>query len=129
MKFKLDENVDLRILSQFRLAGYDVATVPEQKMTSAPDTELIEVCHQEERCLVTADKDFSNRGRYDPAKYSGIVVVRLPSQVQLVDWRKAIATLILGLEAASVVGKLWMVRGDHIQEYRPIEEDAAANGG
>jgi Domain of unknown function (DUF5615) len=44
MKFKLDENVDLRIPTRFRSAGYDVATVPEQKMTSAPDNELIEVC-------------------------------------------------------------------------------------
>jgi hypothetical protein len=32
MKFKLDENVDLRVLSRFQLAGYDVATVPEQNL-------------------------------------------------------------------------------------------------
>jgi hypothetical protein len=30
MKLKLDENVDLRILPWLRLAGHDVATVPEQ---------------------------------------------------------------------------------------------------
>jgi predicted nuclease of predicted toxin-antitoxin system len=122
MKFKLDENVDLRILPQLRMTGYDVATVPEQKMMSAPDTDLIEVCRQEGRCLVTADRDFSNRGRYNPANYSGIVVIRLPSQVQLADWREAIATLILGLETTSVVGKLWVIQGDRIQEYRPIVE-------
>jgi predicted nuclease of predicted toxin-antitoxin system len=119
MKFKLDENVDLRILPQFRLAGYDVVTVPSQKMMSAPDTELIEVCHQEGRCLVTADRDFSNRGRYNPSNYSGIAVIRLPSQVQLSDWREAIATLISGLETSSVTGKLWIIQGDRIQEYRP----------
>jgi Domain of unknown function (DUF5615) len=45
MKFKLDENVDLRILPRFRLTGYDVATVPEQNLISAPDAELIEICH------------------------------------------------------------------------------------
>ncbi|MEO1387148.1 MAG: DUF5615 family PIN-like protein [Cyanobacteria bacterium J06634_6] len=122
MKFKLDENVDLRILSEFRLSGYDISTVPEQNMTAAPDTELIEVCREEERCLITADKDFCNRGRYDPAKYAGIVVVRLPAQMQLADWRKAIETLILGLESSSVTGKLWVIKGDHIREYRPIEE-------
>lgn len=31
MKFKLDKNIDLRILSRFRLAGYDVVIVLEQK--------------------------------------------------------------------------------------------------
>jgi Domain of unknown function (DUF5615) len=121
MKFKLDENVDLRILSRFRLAGYDVATVPEQNLTSAPDTELIEICRQEERCLVTADRDFSNRGRYNPANYSGIAVIRLPPQVRLGDWEVAIDTLILGLESANITGKLWVIRVNKIQEYQPIE--------
>jgi predicted nuclease of predicted toxin-antitoxin system len=123
MKFKLDENVDLRILSRFRLAGYDVATVPEQKMISAPDTELIEVCGQEERCLVTADRDFTNRGRYNPAIYFGIVVIRLPAQMQLADWHSAIDTLLQGLEVASIIGKLWVIRNNSIQEYREISND------
>ena len=120
MKFKLDENVDLRILNHFRLAGFDVATVPEQKLTSAPDTELIEICHQEERCLVTADRDFSNRGRYNPIKYSGIAVIRLPSQVRLSDWYTAIDTLILGLASADITGKLWVIRSNNIREYQSI---------
>jgi predicted nuclease of predicted toxin-antitoxin system len=96
MKFKLDENVDLRILTRFRLAGYDVATVPEQKMASTPDNELIEVCRQEERCLVTADRDFTNRGRYNPGNYFGIAVIRLPAQIRLADWSAAIDTLLQG---------------------------------
>ncbi len=120
MKFKLDENVDLRILARFRLTGYDVATVPEQKMTSAPDTELIEVCRQEERCLVTADRDFANRGRYDPAKYWGIALIRLPAQTRLTDWYAAIDTLMAGLEVSSIVGKLWVIRNNSIEEYQPI---------
>jgi predicted nuclease of predicted toxin-antitoxin system len=123
MKFKLDENVDLRILTRFRLAGYDVATVPEQKMISAPDTELIEVCRQEERCLVTADRDFTNRGRYNPAIYFGIVVIRLPAQMQLADWHAAIDTLLQGLEVASITGKLWVIRNNSIQEYQEISDD------
>jgi Domain of unknown function (DUF5615) len=120
MKFKLDENVDLRILTRLRSAGYDVATVPEQKMISAPDTDLIEVCRQEARCLVTADRDFTNRGRYNPANYSGIAVIRLPAPMQLVDWYAAIDTLIQGLEISSITGKLWVIRNNSIQEYQPI---------
>lgn len=120
MKFKLDENVDLRILSRFRLTGYDVATVPEQRLISASDAELIEICHQEERCLVTADLDFSNRGRYNPKDYAGIAVIRLPSQVRIADWYVAIDTLILGLESADITGRLWVIRNKIIQEYQPI---------
>jgi uncharacterized protein with PIN domain len=129
MKFKLDENVDLRILPQFRLAGYDVATVPEQNLMAAPDAELIEICHQEERCLVTADRDFSNRGRYNPDRYSGIIVIRLPHPARLADWYQAIETLILGLESTSVVGRLWIVQKNRIQEYRSIGEEIDKDDG
>jgi Domain of unknown function (DUF5615) len=120
MKFKLDENVDLRILARFRLTGYDIATVPEQKMTSAPDQELIEVCRQEERCLVTADRDFSNRKCYDPANYYGIVLIRLPTKMKLSGWYDAVDTLVEGLEVSSVIGKLWVIKNNSIQEYQPI---------
>lgn len=127
MKFKLDENVDLRILMRFRLAGYDVATVPEQNMASASDTTLIEVCRQEKRCLVTADRDFTNRGRYNPAHYSGIAVIRLPAQMRLTDWYAALDTFLQGLEVSSIVGKLWVIRNNSVQEYQPIVPEESGN--
>jgi hypothetical protein len=127
MKFKLDENVDLRVMPRFRMAGYDVATVLEQGLISAPDTDVIEICHREERCLITSDLDFSNRGRYDPASYSGIAVIRLPAQVQLSDWCEAIDTLILGLDSSDIAGKLWMIQSKIIQEYQSIIPDEDPN--
>lgn len=121
MKLKLDENVDLRVVTFLRLAGHDVETVPNQGLTSAPDVELINVCRQEERCLVTADRGFGNRMRFNPSEYAGIVVIRLTSRANFTEWREAIETLILGLEQAEVFGKLWMIRQGRIQEYQPTE--------
>jgi hypothetical protein len=37
MKFKLDENIGYRGQDLLRQVGYDVATIVEQKLTSAPD--------------------------------------------------------------------------------------------
>lgn len=88
MKLKLDENVDLRVVTLLRLAGHDVATVPGQGLISAADEELINVCHSEGRCLVTCDgrrvnrrkhRGFGNRIRFNPFDYAEIVVIRLPS--------------------------------------------------
>lgn len=123
MKLKLDENVDLRVVTFLRLAGHDVETVPNQGLTSAPDVELINVCHQEERCLVTADRGFGNRMRFNPSEYAGIVVIRLTSRANFTEWREAIETLILGLEQAEVFGKLWIIRQGTIQEYQPTEPE------
>lgn len=123
MKLKLDENIDLRVVTLLRLAGHDVATVPGQGLISAPDEELVNVCRAEARCLVTCDRGFGNRLKYNPANYAGIIIIRLPSRYTFADWREAIETVILGLEQAEVAGKLWIIQGGTIREYEPIEPE------
>jgi predicted nuclease of predicted toxin-antitoxin system len=123
MKLKLDENIDLRVVTFLRLAGHDVATVPAQGLMSASDLEVINVCRNEDRCLVTCDRGFGNRLKYNPSEYGGIVIIRLPPRHTFEDWRDAIETLIQGLEEAEVTGKLWIVQRGSIEEYRPIDSD------
>jgi predicted nuclease of predicted toxin-antitoxin system len=122
MNIKLDENLgDIRISSRLKLAGHDVATVRQQGLTSTPDTELIKVCRQEGRCLVTLDRGFSNRIQYRPRDYAGIVLIRLPPNASFTDRVMAIDTLILALENSDVEGKLWIVKDGSVQEYKSIE--------
>jgi predicted nuclease of predicted toxin-antitoxin system len=124
MNIKLDENLgDIRISSRLKLAGHDVATVRQQGLTSAPDTELIEVCRQEGRCLVTLDRGFGNRIQYRPRDYAGIVLIRLPSNASFADRVIAIDTLILALENSDVERKLWIVNDGSVQEYKSIEAE------
>jgi predicted nuclease of predicted toxin-antitoxin system len=124
MKIKLDENLgSLRVVTWLRMAGHDVATVKEQGLTSTPDPQLIKICHAEGRCLVTYDRGFGNRLRFNPADYSGIVILRLSPRSGFEERRKAIDTLIVGLEQADVLGKLWIIQDERIQEYQPIERE------
>ena len=97
MKFKLDENLGSRGAATLREGGHDVATVAEQRMTSAPDPELVQVCGREGRCLVTLDLDFANPLRFRPADYAGIVVLRArtrPTATALVDLVKTLAEAV-----------------------------------
>jgi len=122
VNIKLDENLgSLRMVTLLRLAGHDVATVREQGLTSTPDEELIDICHSEARCLVTIDRGFGNRLKYKPSNYTGIIVIRLPPRPAFADYRIITKTLIAGLEAADITGKLWMIREGSIQEYHDIE--------
>lgn len=123
MKLKLDENLGSRMVTRFRAAGHDVATVAGQGLCSTPDSQLIEICHSENRCLVTLDRGFGNRLRYKPSDYSGIAVIRLPKRPTLQDLQDAIETLISGLEGADIKGKLWIVQKGTIQEYQPIDRE------
>jgi hypothetical protein len=79
VRLKLDENLGHAAVLLFTAAGFDVATVFEQALTSATDDELYRACQAEGRVLVTLDLDFANPLRFDPAAGAGIAVMRVPS--------------------------------------------------
>jgi predicted nuclease of predicted toxin-antitoxin system len=87
----------------------------------ASDQELIEVCRHEGRCLVTLDLDFGNPLVFRPSDYSGIVVLRLPPHSMDTELWEACVTLIEGLKAETIIGKLWIVHRGRIREYSPDE--------
>ncbi len=102
---------------------HQVATVPRQSLSSASYPEVIDICRREGKCLVTCDRGFGNRLKYNPLDYPGIVIIPLPSRPNFAFWQEAIETLIQGLNAAEVIGKLWIIQRGSIQKYRPIEPD------
>ncbi|MFM9966022.1 MAG: DUF5615 family PIN-like protein [Planctomycetaceae bacterium] len=119
MKLKLDENLGHRGATLFRAAGHDVATVVEQNLTSTPDSDLLTICHSEEQALVTLDMDFSNPLVFEPDKFSGIAVLRLPARIVPDDLWAACRVLIAAMSKSDLQGKLWIVQRDRVREYRP----------
>ncbi|MBI2339932.1 MAG: DUF5615 family PIN-like protein [Deltaproteobacteria bacterium] len=118
MKFKLDENIGSRGHDLLRKAGHEVSTVRDQKLTSAGDKKLIEVCRKEKRGLVTLDMEFGNPLLFDPSKYSGIAVIKLPPKPSHQNLLDAVGSLIAGLASDDLSGKLWIVQPDRIREYQ-----------
>lgn len=74
MKFKLDENIGNRGLDLLQKAGFDVSTV--------------------KRALITLDLDFGNPLLFNPKKYFGIIVLRLPKKPSLEDLLDLIQLLV-----------------------------------
>lgn len=87
MRLKLDENLGTRGAELFRLAGHDVATVPEQNLYSSTDKKLLEACRTEKRCLVTLDLEFANPLTFKPADFEGLqCFVFHPSRHRMPFW-------------------------------------------
>ena len=69
MRFKLDENLHVRLASLFAEGGHDVATLREEGLAGAGDEDVFKAAVRESRTLVTLDLDFSNtlpRANFEP---------------------------------------------------------------
>jgi len=116
LKFKIDENLPAECALIFREAGFEAATVAEQKLSGAEDSVLFERCRVEGRVLVTLDLDFANVQAYRPGSHSGIVVVRSSSQDRAtpISILKRIVPVLI---QRSPERQLWIVEPDRIR-YR-----------
>lgn len=108
MKFKLDENLSPSLAEMFTAGGHDAHSVAQQALGGQPDARVIEVCSREQRALVTLDLDFSNILAYPPAKFAGIVVLRLADQAH-VTVEAAMRRLLELLGSEPLAGRLWIV--------------------
>jgi hypothetical protein len=118
VKVKLDDNIGTAGAELLTTAGFDVATVAQQQLTSAQDENIASVCAAEDRCLVTLDKDFSDPLRYPPKDYAGIVVVRLPGRFRLALLEQALGLLVEAAKHGDVRGHLWIAEVDRVREYQ-----------
>lgn len=82
MLFKIDENLPIEIGELLIDAGHDAKTVNEQQLQGTKDIDLINLCKNENRVLVTLDTDFSDIKAYPPYEFVGIIVLRVHYQVK-----------------------------------------------
>jgi predicted nuclease of predicted toxin-antitoxin system len=118
VKIKLDENLGAASADVLVAAGFDVATVVQQRLTSAPDHDIARVCTSEGRCLVTLDKDFSDPFRHPPKDCAGLVVVRLPGRFRLSLLKRALGLVVEAAKQNDVRGRLWIAEVDRVREYQ-----------
>ena len=117
MKVKLDENLGALGAEFLRAQGVDVLTVADQGLLTAPDDRILGVCASESRCLVTLDLDFSNPLQYRPGDYAGIVVVRIPGRLRLLELERELALVVEASKVSDVRGRLWIAEVDRLREH------------
>lgn len=121
VRFKLDENMPTELAAIFRRSGHDAATVADQGLAGARDSELASVCSGEGRTIVTFDMDFADIRAYPPGEYPGIVVFRLANQELdhvLEIGRRFLKMLSLAPFPLTLLdGKLWIVGESRVRAW------------
>ncbi|MDI7267132.1 MAG: DUF5615 family PIN-like protein [Myxococcota bacterium] len=122
MKFKLDENIDRRLVPLFTEDNHDVATVRGEGLSEASDDAVFRAAMAESRTLVTLDLDFANPLRFPPRETAGTVVVRVPRPLlRLIE--ETLRAALPQLKEGRVRGRLWIVEPGRIREYSPDGAD------
>ena len=119
VKFKLDENLSPSLKLLLVSGGYDTETVDEERLSGASDKAIAEKCRQESRCLITADRDFTQIIDFPPEQYGGFVVLQHP-RLSLMGLKTLIVQLIAVLKTESPVGKLWIVEPGRLRIHGEI---------
>ena len=108
MQFKLDECLDVRLVSLFEEAGLQADTVRGEGLSGVADEHVYKHCVAERIVILTQDMHFSNPFRFPPRPELGIIVLRNPSQL-LSDAAVLVRCVLRELRARSPAGQLWVV--------------------
>lgn len=116
MKFKIDENLPAECASLLQVAGFEAATVGDERLSGADDSKILDRCRAESRVLFTLDLDFANVQTYPPGSHAGVVVFRSGSQDKTL-LISLVKRLLPVLAERSPERQLWIVEPDRIR-YR-----------
>lgn len=118
MRFKLDEYLPGRAAGLLLDAGHHVSTVADEGLVGHSDVTIAEAAADEDRVLVTLDKDFGDLRLFPPGTHPGMIVMRLSDQsAPLVI--SVLRSLLEGFELADFVGCLVVVEDTRVRVRRP----------
>lgn len=116
IKFLTDENIAKSLVRALRKKGYNVKDIKEEKLFGISDTEVINKAKEDDRVILTHDKDFGNLLNYPLQSHRGVVLIRYRNQSP----SYVIARLIPLLDTLKnkVKGSLTIVTEDLIKIYK-----------
>ncbi len=76
LKFLADENIAISLVKALRKVGYDVKDIKEEKMFGISDREVIAKAKEDERIILTHDKDFGNLLNFPLQSHHGVILIR-----------------------------------------------------
>ncbi len=116
MRVIANENISTTVIRELRMHGHDILSVKES-MRSSPDHKVLRRAVEENRLVITHDKDFGTLAfRWGLPAASGVILFRLTGQNPEADNRRIISVLE---QARDWAGHFSVVTDDRIRQ-RPL---------
>jgi predicted nuclease of predicted toxin-antitoxin system len=114
VKFKIDENLPSEYVAILRQAKHEADTVRDEGLGGKIDEIVADFCQNEDRVLVTLDRDFSDIRAYPPERHPGIIAISVARQSKrrLLD---VLARIVVLLDSEPVRNRLWVVEDNRIR--------------
>ena len=77
MRFLLDQNIERRLAAYLREEGHDVLVVGVHEPAGLPDPEVLSRAHEQNRVLITKDRDFGELVVRHRHAHAGIIFLRI----------------------------------------------------
>jgi predicted nuclease of predicted toxin-antitoxin system len=119
LSFLLDENLPSSLLRSLRGAGYNTVRLKTQGIS---DTEVLKNAKDEQRTVITFDRDFANTLCYPPEEFSGIILLRRRSGLLSVTDIQIFTNRLLELLEGtnSFDGQLFIVDRAKVRQYQGL---------
>lgn len=80
IKFLADENIAKSLVKALRKKGHDVKDIKEENLFGISDKEVIDKAKEDDRVILTHDKDFGNLLNFPLQSHPGVVLIRYRDQ-------------------------------------------------
>jgi predicted nuclease of predicted toxin-antitoxin system len=115
MKFLLDESCDAAVATALEIQGHDVSRI-SQISRGITDEELIKLALEQNRILLTEDKDFGQLVYASGKETCGVILFRFPSNERETIVRKVIE--LVGIEKEKLQESFVVLEMDKIRIRR-----------
>jgi predicted nuclease of predicted toxin-antitoxin system len=92
MRWPVDECVDAELVKQLRYGGHDVVYVAADG-SGATDPQVLQRAREEDRVLLTEDKDFGDLVFRLRLVLPGVVFLRIPPEDRAIKWERLSAAI------------------------------------
>jgi len=119
MRFLIDEDLPRSVQGLLLKAGHDSIDVRDTDLRGAGDAEIASYAKKHSLCLLSGDIGFADIRNYPPAKFCGIVILRLPSEAGTSVILSLLRNFLQDVDLVNnLQGKLAIVEFGHIRIRR-----------